>query len=299
MTNRIRRNIGYEHRSANNSALEVLNAPIQALSPFVEWSPDGATLATGAESIYFQLWSGVSGQPRNTDPLAGHVSGLTNAAFAPMGQTVVSASEDGTIRFWHFLMSRNIVEIAKLESKQMKFNGDMIIWEKKLMEIQHGFDDYEQGSTGYKDPVYWLRSSLDGGHERSAEYNTSEELLGLVKTDYYELDGLIEDYSRYYKLWDQVISFQEQEIAWATVPMHTVEAEDVEGLLDKWYKSSLQMIKDGPSKGGFDSPHTKDAKKVVVQLRDSIDGFKKKFPFLRAYSLKMQTNNSSSPEMTI
>ena len=126
--------MSYAHRTGTNSAAEVLGAPIQALSPFVEWSPDGATIATSAESIYFQLWSGVSGHPRNVDPLAGHVSGLTNAAFAPMGQTVVSASEDGTIRFWHFLMSRNIVEIAQLESKQMKFNEDMIVWEKKLIK---------------------------------------------------------------------------------------------------------------------------------------------------------------------
>ena len=29
-------------------------------------------------------------------------------------------------------------------------------------------------------------------------------------TDYYELDGLIEDYSSYFRLWDMVIKFQEQ-----------------------------------------------------------------------------------------
>ena len=71
----------------------------------------------------------------------------------------------------------------------------------------------------YKDPVYWLRESLDTGKDRSEEYHTSEQLLGLNPTDYYELDGLIEDYSSYFKLWDQVIRFQEQTVAWTTVPI--------------------------------------------------------------------------------
>ena len=46
--------------------------------------------------------------------------------------------------------------------------------------------------------------------------------------------------------------------------MHTVDAESVEGLLDTWFRGSLQMIKGPPAKGGFDSQHTQNPKKVCV-----------------------------------
>ena len=48
---------------------------------------------------------------------------------------------------------RFIVEIAKLEKKQMKLNADMKVWEKKLMELQKDFVDYEQGSKAYREPA--------------------------------------------------------------------------------------------------------------------------------------------------
>lgn len=95
---------------------------------------------------------------------------------------------------------------------------------------------------------------------------------------------MLEDYSSYYKLWDTVVKFQEQTKEWTTAPMHTVVASEVEGLLDTWFRSSLLMIKDPPAKGGFDSQHTQTAKKVCVVLRDQIDAFRKRFPFLRAFS---------------
>ena len=85
-----------QHRTDNSKCVELLNSPLQSLTKFVTWSPDGATIATATEGIYFQLWSGVSGKARNNDGLGGHVSGLTGAAFAPYGQTELPQSSRQT-----------------------------------------------------------------------------------------------------------------------------------------------------------------------------------------------------------
>ena len=82
---------------------------------------------------------------------------------------------------------------------------------------------------------------LDSLSVLSEVFNDKEQELGLDVTDYYELDGLIEDYSSYYRLWDMVINFQEKVEQWQTVPMHTVDAENVESLLDQWSRRALAL----------------------------------------------------------
>ena len=52
--------IQVNRRTEHNAARELLSSPMQSLSKFVTWSPDGATVATASESIFFQLWSAAS-----------------------------------------------------------------------------------------------------------------------------------------------------------------------------------------------------------------------------------------------
>ena len=98
-------------------------APIQCLSGFVAWSPDATSLVSSSEDIYVGLFSAVSGQ-RRADPLQGHQASVRYAAWAPDSQAFVTCSDDHGVRLWHFLVNRNITEIAVLEGEQMEFNDD-------------------------------------------------------------------------------------------------------------------------------------------------------------------------------
>lgn len=250
--------------------------PIQNLTHFVAWSPDNATLATSNEDVNTQLFSAVSGAAR-VAPLPGHASMVTCAAWAPAGQCLATCSEDNTIRLWHFRLNRDIQEISVLEKEQAEFNRDMVAWGKLLHKIRKEFKDYNDGQS-YQNDIYFLRKSLDEGVARTTSYNDRELLLGLQRSDYYELDGMIDDYKPYFTLWDAVINFQKLEVLWHSEPMSSINATKVEEQLDAWFKDCYKMIKE------FSSDSMKNVQNTAKALRDAIDAFKVKFPFLRAFS---------------
>jgi hypothetical protein len=60
-------------------------------------SPDRRTLLLGLEDN-IQLWEAASGRVRRT--FSGHTNSISDAAFAPDGRTLLSASSDTTILVW-------------------------------------------------------------------------------------------------------------------------------------------------------------------------------------------------------
>ena len=62
------------------------------------FSPDGQTLASGAEDRTVRLWRVSDGAMINA--MEGHTAAVSDVAFSPDGQTLASASEDFTVRLW-------------------------------------------------------------------------------------------------------------------------------------------------------------------------------------------------------
>jgi len=249
---------------------------IQCLSTFAVWSPDAATLVASSEDIYVQMFSAVSGKPR-AEPLKGHSATVRSAAWAPAAQSFVTCADDNTVRMWHFLINRNITEIAELEGEQMVFNHDMREWGELLAVIRAEYRDYSKGLTDYKPSIYKLRAALDEGVVRTKSYVDREKLLGLEVTDYFELDGMIDDFAPYYQLWHTVIQFQQKELDWLSEPISSLNSTDIETLLDQWFKDVYKMIK------AFDNNNMRPVQKIAKELRQGIDDFKTRFPFLRAF----------------
>jgi WD40 repeat protein len=62
------------------------------------FSPDGSSLASGADDHAIKLWDMSSDRERTT--LKGHESLVTAVAYSPDGKRIASASFDSTIRLW-------------------------------------------------------------------------------------------------------------------------------------------------------------------------------------------------------
>ena len=69
----------------------------------IAFSPDGRTLASGAEREYFngtiRLWDTATGAHKLT--LEGHTFRVLSLAFSPDGRTLASGSGDGTVCLWN------------------------------------------------------------------------------------------------------------------------------------------------------------------------------------------------------
>ena len=64
----------------------------------VSFSPDGSTLASGADDGTVKLWDVATGAMIAT--LEGHTDGVTSVSFSPDGSTLASGADDGTVKLW-------------------------------------------------------------------------------------------------------------------------------------------------------------------------------------------------------
>ncbi|MDE0466764.1 MAG: sigma-70 family RNA polymerase sigma factor [Candidatus Poribacteria bacterium] len=72
----------------------------------VAFSPDGKTVASGAEDHAIRLWDVETG--RNIETLTGHKNGVFSVAFSPDGEKLASGALDDTVKLWNVLTGRNL-----------------------------------------------------------------------------------------------------------------------------------------------------------------------------------------------
>ncbi len=88
---------------------EQIGEPLGSGAAFsVEFSPDGATLASGTGST-IRFWDVKTRQPIG-EPLEGHEGPVLGVAISPDGATLASASNDSTVRLWDVKTHRPIGE---------------------------------------------------------------------------------------------------------------------------------------------------------------------------------------------
>jgi hypothetical protein len=279
---------------ANKMLTEVID-PIQCLSTFVSWSHDGCTLAASYEGSNVALYSAFTGTARQRQ-LKLFEAEITEVAWKHSNTELVACSKDETIKSLHNLKARDMMAMSKLEKEQKAFNQDFVSWQISLDEIRNEMKDYSSWRD-YKKRIYDLYEAVQKGKKQSVDFNKREVLLGLPISDYYELDGLIDDYMPFYTTWDFVIRFNELQKTWHELPLtggigpdgkqiESVDGALVEELLETWNKGCVTMMKD--YKG---SAKMKTVYNVCRSLRDDMEEFKQpkkakgsKLVFLMAFS---------------
>ena len=138
----------------------------------VQFSPDGAMLATGANDRLVRIWDLRTGDILRI--LAGHTDSVTSVSYTPDGQTLLS-SGDTTVRLWDVASGTEIKRFEGHEglvfsatfspdfSKIVSASEDQTIriWDRESGEQLHVL-------TGHTNMVYSAVVSPDGREVRSA-----------------------------------------------------------------------------------------------------------------------------------
>jgi len=89
----------------------------------LDFSPDGATLATGSMDGTIRLWDTRSGQ--TTATLPGHLTEATAVAFSPDGRTLASLGRSDSLKLWHLPTLREIYSENMPQAGQwLRFSAD-------------------------------------------------------------------------------------------------------------------------------------------------------------------------------
>ncbi|MEZ5537483.1 MAG: CHAT domain-containing protein [Thiolinea sp.] len=85
---------------------ERLQTPTLNRISAVAYSPDGSTIASGADDNTVRIWDTQTGETIRT--LQGHSGAIWSVAYSPDGSTIASGAGDGKVRMWDTETGKNI-----------------------------------------------------------------------------------------------------------------------------------------------------------------------------------------------
>src|SRR5581483_11779529 len=90
----------------------------------VDFSPDGATLASAGDDRVIKLWDVASTKVKAT--LTGHRSSVASVRFSPDGQVLASCGQDGVVKLWDVAAGQERQTLAGHPKRVYKvgFSGD-------------------------------------------------------------------------------------------------------------------------------------------------------------------------------
>ena len=80
----------------------------------LDFSPDGATLATGSIDGTIRLWNTIRGESIATLP--GHMQETTDVAFSPDGRTLASLGRNESVKLWHLPTLRELISVSESDA---------------------------------------------------------------------------------------------------------------------------------------------------------------------------------------
>ena len=121
--------------------------PTESSVSSVSFSPDGATLASGAWNGTVKLWDVATGEPIAT--LEGHEGRVSSVSFSPDGATLASGAGDDTVKLWDVATGEPIATLERQGSGVTSvsfspdgatlasgaWNGTVRIWDVASREI--------------------------------------------------------------------------------------------------------------------------------------------------------------------
>ena len=93
----------------------------------LEFLPDGKTMASTAGRT-IELWDVETGQ--NTATLEGHLEEIDSLVYSPNGNTLASASWDGTVRLWDIATEQNTETFEGDTHASFSPDGTMLVFDK-------------------------------------------------------------------------------------------------------------------------------------------------------------------------
>ena len=160
-----------------------------------------------------------------------------------------------------------------LAAEKKKYAADFIKWQKTLEYIKSEMEHFDRAKE-YDKTVSGLRDALQDAKRKIENFRKRETLFNIELSDSEPLEELMDTYEDYYKLWNIAIEFTYSLEEWNTNRFSSLDAPEIAGQIDLWYKTTFKMTK------MFDQQPVQH--KVASDMLTALKAFQVKLPLIEA-----------------